>query len=100
MVEAGSLTKTETGRKLMDMMEYVLDDSFWTAQVAQLDLNSRGDITLYPQITGQVVEFGSPDRFEDKLHKLMVFYKDILPQKGWTRYEKVNLTYEGQIIAR
>jgi cell division protein FtsQ len=100
MVEAGDLTKTETGQKLKEMIEYVLDDSFWTAQVAQMDLNSRGDITIYPQVTGQVVEFGSPDNYEDKLRKLMVFYKDILPQKGWTRYEKVNLTYEGQIIAR
>ncbi len=100
MVEAGNLTKTETGQKLKEMIEYVLDDSFWTAQVAQMDLNSRGEITIYPQVTGQVVEFGSPDNYEDKLRKLMVFYKDILPQKGWTRYEKVNLTYEGQIIAR
>ncbi len=100
MVEAGNLTKTETGQKLKEMIEYVLDDSFWTAQVAQMDLNSRGEITIYPQVTGQVVEFGSPDNYEDKLRKLMVFYKDILPQKGWIRYEKVNLTYEGQIIAR
>ena len=100
MVEAGNLAKTETGQKLKEMIEYVLDDSFWTAQVAQMDLNSRGEITIYPQVTGQVVEFGSPDNYEDKLRKLMVFYKDILPQKGWTRYEKVNLTYEGQIIAR
>lgn len=50
-------------------------------------------------MTGQIVEFGTPVNYEDKLHKLMVFYKDILPQKGWTKYEKVNLNYEGQIIA-
>lgn len=100
MVEAGSLTSTETGQKLKEMIEFILEDSFWTAQVAQMDLNARGEITLYPQVTGQLVEFGTPDHYEDKLRKLMVFYKDILPQKGWTRYEKVNLTYDGQIIAR
>lgn len=99
LVEAGDLTKSEEGRKLMAMMEYILEDPFWTAQVAQLDLNTRGELSIYPQITGQVVEFGTADRFEDKLNKLMVFYKEILPQKGWTRYEKVNLNYEGQIIA-
>lgn len=99
MVEAGDLTKTEDGRKLMEMMEYILDDPFWTAQVAQMDLNTKGEISIYPQVTGQVVEFGTTERYEDKLHKLMVFYKEILPQKGWTRYEKVNLTYDGQIIA-
>lgn len=100
MVEAGDLTRTETGQKLKAMIEFILEDSFWAAQVAQMDLNARGEITIYPQVTGQVVEFGTPDNYEDKLRKLMVFYKDILPQKGWTRYEKVNLTYDGQIIAR
>jgi cell division protein FtsQ len=100
MVEAGDLTRTETGEKLKAMIEYILEDAFWAAQVAQMDLNARGEITLYPQVTGQIVEFGSPDNYEDKLRKLMVFYKEILPQKGWTRYEKVNLTYDGQIIAR
>lgn len=100
MVEAGDLTRTETGEKLKAMIEYILEDSFWAAQVAQMDLNARGEITMYPQVTGQIVEFGTPDNYEDKLRKLMVFYKEILPQKGWTRYEKVNLTYDGQIIAR
>ncbi len=99
LVEAGDLMKVEAGVQLMDMMEFILDDSFWTAQVAQMDVNTHDEITLYPQVTGQVVEFGTANRYEDKLHKLMVFYKEILPQKGWTRYEKVNLTYDGQIIA-
>ena len=65
-----------------------------------MDINANGEITIYPQVTGQIVEFGTPDGYEDKLRKLMVFYKEVLPQKGWTRYEKVNLKYEGQVIAQ
>ncbi len=99
MVEAGNLNKVEEGQQLMEIMAYVLDDPFWTAQVAQLDVNAKGAITIYPQVTGQVVDFGMPENYQDKFHRLMVFYKDILPQKGWTRYERVNLNYEGQIIA-
>lgn len=99
MVEAGDLTKTEQGRRLMEMMAYILEDPFWKAQVAQMDLNAKGEIFIYPQITGQVVEFGTTEQFEDKLKRLLVFYKEILPQKGWTRYERVNLNYEGQVIA-
>lgn len=99
MVKDEDLMKSEGGRKLMEMIEYILDDPFWTAMVAQMDVNTKGEISIYPQVTGQVVEFGTPDQFEDKLSKLMVFYKEILPQKGWTRYERVNLNYEGQIIA-
>lgn len=99
MVHDGDLLKSEEGTQLMYMIEHILEDPFWTAMVAQMDVNAKGEISIYPQMTGQVVEFGTPDRYEDKLRKLMVFYKEILPQKGWTRYEKVNLNYEGQIIA-
>lgn len=99
MLEAGNLNVVEEGKQLMEIMTYVLDDPFWAAQVAQLDINAMGSITMYPQVTGQIVDFGTPDNYEEKFHRLMVFYKDILPQKGWTRYERVNLNYEGQIIA-
>lgn len=99
LVEAGNLNATEEGRTLMEMIAFILDDPFWTAQIAQMDINGKGHITIYPQVTGQVVEFGSSANHEEKFRKLMVFYKEILPQKGWTKYEKVNLNFEGQIIA-
>ncbi len=99
LLEPGSLRKTPDGIALMEMIEFITDDPFWKAQIAQMDINQKGDITIYPQVTGQVVEFGSPAKFEEKFRKLMVFYKEILPQKGWTKYERVNLNYEGQVIA-
>jgi cell division protein FtsQ len=83
----------------MDMLEYIRDDRFWSAQVAQLDLAASGKITIYPQVTGQRVEFGRPENIDTKFRKLMVFYREILPQRGWTRYQRVNLEYEGQVIA-
>lgn len=99
LIETQDLNKTEEGRQLMEMIEFVNDDRFWKAQIAQLDINSAGKVTIFPQITGQQVEFGKPDNIETKFRKLMIFYKEILPQRGWTKYERVNLEYEGQIIA-
>ena len=81
------------------MMEFISEEPFWKAQIAQMDLNMKGEIVIYPQVTGQLVEFGTTENYEDKLKKLMVFYKEVLPQKGWTKYERVNLKYEGQVIA-
>ena len=99
LVESGNLGKSDEGIALMEMIEFIAEDPFWKAQIAQMDINQKGDITIYPQVTGQVVEFGSPANYEMKFRKLMVFYKEILPQKGWTKYERVNLNYEGQVIA-
>lgn len=99
LLEAGNLTKLEEGRKLLELIEFVNDDPFWKAQIAQLDISSTGEIVIYPQVTGQLVEFGTTENYELKLKKLMVFYKEVLPQKGWTKYERVNLKYDGQVIA-
>ena len=54
---------------------------------------------MFPQVGGQLIEFGKPENLESKFKKLMIFYKEILPKHGWNAYERVNLEYEGQIIA-
>lgn len=99
LLESEDLNNTEEGKQLMEMIEYVNADRFWKAQVAQLDIDRDGKINIFPQVTGQRVEFGRPENIETKFKKLMVFYKEILPTRGWTKYERVNLEYEGQVIA-
>lgn len=99
LITKGDLNATEEGLELMAMIEYVNNDKFWKAQVAQLDFNKSGKVFIYPQVTGQVVEFGWPVNIEVKFQKLMIFYKEILPQMGWTKYDRVNVEFEGQVIA-
>jgi cell division protein FtsQ len=99
LLESEDLHKLEEGKQLLELIEFVNEDKFWKAQIAQLDINSSGKITIYPQVTGQIVQFGKAEEIESKFKKLMIFYKEILPQRGWTRYERVNLEYEGQVIA-
>lgn len=99
LLESEDFSKTKEGMQIMEMIGFINEDDFWKAQVAQLDINSDGKITLYPQVTGQRVEFGVAENIETKFKKLMIFYKEILPQRGWTKYERVNLEYDKQIIA-
>ena len=96
---AQDLNKSEFGRQLTEMIRYVREDDFLRAQVAEMRVGDDGRITLYPQVSSQAVMFGKPDRLEEKFLKLKVFYRKILPQRGWNRYERVNLEYEGQVIA-
>ncbi len=99
LIESQNLNSTEEGKKILEMIEFVNRDRFWKAQVAQLDINPAGEVTIYPQITSQRIEFGKAEQIEIKFRKLMIFYKEILPQRGWTKYERISLEYEGQIIA-
>jgi cell division protein FtsQ len=99
LAKADNVMDVEKGNGLLEMIRYIQDDDFWRAQIAQLDVSASGEVRMLPQVTGQVVEFGKTDQIESKFSKLMIFYKKILPQRGWTRYKRVNLEYEGQIIA-
>jgi cell division protein FtsQ len=99
LITKDNVMEMEQGAGLLEMIRFIYEDEFWRAQVAQLDINSGGDVRIIPQVTGQIIEFGKTEQVESKFSKLMIFYKKILPQRGWTRYTRVNLEYEGQIIA-
>jgi cell division protein FtsQ len=98
-LEDEDLNKSEEGKQVLEMIDFINSDRFWKAQIAQIDINRAGKINIYPQVTGQIVEFGKPENIEIKFRKLKIFYKEILPQRGWTKYERVNLEYEGQVVA-
>ena len=93
------LGATESGVQLMELINTIREDEFWNAQIAQLDIDSKMRITIYPQVGDERIEFGKPENVETKLKKLMIFYKEILPRMGWNKYGRVNLEYEGQIVA-
>ena len=99
ILDKENLNNFDEGKQLMAMIEFINNDDFWRAQASQLDINSKGKISIIPQVTSQVVEFGQPVNIEDKFNKLKIFYKKILPQMGWTKYTRVSLEYEGQVVA-
>lgn len=99
LLQSENLNKSVEGKQLMEMLTIIREDEFWKAQIAQLDIDNNVSINLFPQIGGQTIEFGKPENLELKFKKLRIFYKEILPQYGWGAYKRVNLEYEGQIIA-
>ena len=82
----------------MDFFRRIDADKFWSAQLAYFDIDKEGKMKIYPQVGKQVIEFGNVENIEERLSKLKIFYKKILPQTGWNKYYRVNLEYHNQII--
>ncbi len=93
-----NMDETTYGTQVFELLQYIEQDDFWKAQIAHVLVKSNGELELYPQVTKQKIEFGKPGDFEDKFSKLMTFYKEILPVKGWNSYERVNVKFKNQII--
>lgn len=99
LLKQKSLGQSEEGQMLMHVIGTIREDEFWSAQIAQLNIDSKMRITMLPQVGSERIEFGKPERVEQKFNKLMIFYKEVLPRMGWNKYSRVNLEYAGQIVA-
>ena len=84
--------------ELMDLINYITEDEFWNAQITELEVNSRDDIRLFQQVGRQVIEFGDAHDLENKFDRISVFYKEILPRKGWNAYHRVSVKFKDQIV--
>lgn len=93
-----NMKESSYGSKVFELLEFIEADDFWKAQIAHIVVKEDGDIELYPQVTKQKIEFGKPELFEEKFSKIMTFYKEILPQKGWNHYNRVSVKFKNQII--
>jgi cell division protein FtsQ len=99
ILQKENLNELEEGPVLMDMIRTINSDDFWHAQIAQLDIDQKANVTIFPQVGDETIQFGKAENLEVKFRKLRIFYKEILPRVGWNKYSRVNLEYEGQIIA-
>ena len=94
-IESGIL---EENNNYLELVKRIEGDPFWKAQISQLDIDKSGEIYVYTQVSKQIIEFGFPEDLDIKFKKMEIFYKEILPFKGWNTYARVNLKYHDQII--
>jgi len=84
--------------ELLELIYFITEDEFWSAQITEIIINSPSDIQLYQQVGQQVIELGDARDLEDKFEKIEVFYKEILPRKGWNAYHRVSVKFKNQIV--
>lgn len=94
-----NMNSLEEGKQLMAMLNMISEDDFLQAQITELDIDSKARVTFLPQVGDERIEFGKPDDLEAKFSKLRIFYKEIIPRVGWNKYSRVNLEFDGQIVA-
>lgn len=92
--------KDSAAKALFTFVAKLQTDAFWQKQIAGLEVNSRGEILMFPQVGQQVLEFGTTEETESKLKRLMAFYRHIMPSKGWGKYGLVSVKYKNQIVCQ
>ncbi|MBC7891234.1 MAG: hypothetical protein H7Y12_03395 [Sphingobacteriaceae bacterium] len=85
-------------RALVELLKYIATDAFWNAQIAQVMVERDGDVSLLPQVGNHLIGFGAATEPEAKFRKLKIFYKQIIPSKGWNAYSRVSVRFRNQLV--
>ena len=89
---------SEKNADLLSLINIINEDEFWSSQITQIEISEQKEINMIPLMGNNIIEFGKPENVAAKLDKLLIFYKQILPQKIWGDFSKISVKYKGQIV--
>jgi cell division protein FtsQ len=92
--------KTGNLVKAFELVNYIRGNSFWNETIDQISMTRDGRVTLVPHVGNHTVRLGRVENYEEKLHNLLVFYRQAMPVAGWDRYRVVNIEYKGQVVCQ
>ena len=86
-------------KQIMTVADYIRYDSFWTAQVAHFMVDEDMSFEIVPVLGNQRIIIGDTSDLNQKFDHLFTFYKNVLSEVGWDKYDILDLSYKGQLVA-
>jgi len=97
-IASGNIEKSLATTELYKFALFLQKNEFWNNQIEQIYVHPNNEIELVPRIGDHRIILGDLDDFEEKMHKLRLFYEQAIPKIGWGKYEIINLKYKKQIV--
>lgn len=86
-------------RQVIEIGKYIVNDSFWMAQIAQVDVTPSATFEIVPVLGNHLVSIGDASDLENKFNRLYTFYKKAWIQNGMNTYERLDVRYNNQVVA-
>jgi cell division protein FtsQ len=98
--------RTRLGRRdsilmvlVKQLATFIQADSFWNAQVSQVDITADRAFEMIPTIGNHKVVLGKGEDFTQKFNRLFSFYKQVWTRVGMESYSTIDVQYKGQVVA-
>lgn len=80
------------------IVQFIYNNDFWNAQIGQIDITPERKFELVPVIGNHIIKIGSAQNIDEKLGRLLIFYKQVLTKTGFNKYSAVDVQFNGQVI--
>jgi cell division protein FtsQ len=96
------LTKKDSAllRDVVRLSLAIQQDAFSMALIDAIEITPQRHFELVPKIGNTVIGFGDATDIEQKLRRLKIFYRTVMPQAGWNYYSRVEVQFAGQVVAK
>jgi len=85
--------------QIKDLAGFLNHDPFWSNQIQEVHISNAKTFMMMPLIGNQTIDFGDGNDYENKFHRLFIFYKEVITQTGFEKYTSIKLAYANQVIA-
>ncbi|WP_430813029.1 cell division protein FtsQ/DivIB [Carboxylicivirga sp. RSCT41] len=98
LVASGFIKRLSSDNDLQTIAEAIYFDEFWKAQIEQVYVDEKGELTLVPRVGDHLIEFGKVEDVDTKFRNLKALYTQGWDSREWNLYKKVSLKYKGQVV--
>jgi cell division protein FtsQ len=98
LLVTGEVDEQFARERLLPMIRFIDHDDFWKVQIQQLNVVEGGEVEVVPLVGDQLVEFGEPEGYRNKLRNLKALYEQGFAETGWARYDTISLKFENQVV--
>ena len=95
----GKFSNAFTPRHVLPLVRYIESDRNLANLTGMIEARDARNLIIVPRIKGHVVNFGDTSRLKEKAENLFLFYRKVMPYKGWETYDTISVKYRGQVVA-
>lgn len=97
-----TLNDTVFAHNLLAFAAFIANDSFWNAQIQQIDIDENKNVEFVVCSDNHLIRFGQLYGYKEKLDNLLTFYKKVNPyyrSVNEAPYTVLDLRFDKQIVA-
>lgn len=95
----GKFNDTFTPKEVLPLVNYIESDRQLANLTAMIEARNSRNLIIVPRIKGHVINFGDTTRLKEKAENLFLFYRKVMPHKGWETYDTISVKFRGQVVA-
>ena len=94
-----TLNDSSSLASIVIMANYINNNSFWMAQLQQINMVHTNEFELIPTIGNHTIIFGDTVALQQKFEKLYRYYKSVATKIGFDKYSILNVKFKNQVVA-